>query len=291
MAAFVSRVAAAALRGSAAGFGNMEMAASLSRSAARRIGDSSAWRVTQAALLQGGRAGYQSSSTIRLHSQLRHKSTAAGLTAPTPTAASPTFSASAGLLASLLSFPVRHPFTSNVIIATAKTSAADLIAQTAVEGKGFSEIDWQRNAVFIAFGAVYIGVFQYFLQVRCFSTWFKGAAEFANSSLAAKCRDKAGLSLLAKQIGFDCGLHLPFIYLPTFYVIKESVTGKGSPVDWVKGGTEKYVKNFSSDVPVMLKVWFPADILCFTVPMWLRLPIRHAISLGWTTYLSFLRGN
>lgn len=38
------------------------------------------------------------------------------------------------------------------------------------------------------------------------------------------------------------------------------------------------------------RVWGPADLLCFSVPLWLRLPVRHVISFAWTAYLSFVRG-
>lgn len=84
--------------------------------------------------------------------------------------------------------------------------------------------------------------------------------------------------LLAKQVGFDVFVHLPFLYLPSFYVVKESVAGSGGgPVDWVTNAADKYTRNWMTDVKVMTQVWLPADIICFTVPMWLRLPIRHAI--------------
>ena len=91
-----------------------------------------------------------------------------------------------GLLASILSFPVRAPFAFNVIVATAKTSAADAIAQIAVEKKSFSEFNWNRNAVFVVFGAAYIGIFQYWLQVNLFSKWFAGCAPFANASIGTR---------------------------------------------------------------------------------------------------------
>ena len=34
-----------------------------------------------------------------------------------------------------------------------------------VEGRGFWEIDWKRNVVFLVFGAAYLGGFQYWIQV------------------------------------------------------------------------------------------------------------------------------
>jgi len=70
---------------------------------------------------------------------------------------------------SYVAFAKANPFFNNVLIATLKTSAADLVAQCAIEGKPFSEIDWQRNMVFCLFGAVYLGGFQYWYQVRAAS--------------------------------------------------------------------------------------------------------------------------
>mmetsp|Transcript_18859 Transcript_18859/g.60571 ORF Transcript_18859/g.60571 Transcript_18859/m.60571 type:complete len:155 (+) Transcript_18859:151-615(+) len=149
-----------------------------------------------------------------------------------------------------------------------------------------------RNMVFVAFGAVYLGGFQYWLQVNKFGQWFPTSASFSNASFAAKLKDTAGQIGLIKQILFDVGIHLPFMYFPTFYAFKEFVQGTSwNPVDWVKDGCHKYFfVNFQSDVTKMLSVWVPADMLCFSVPLWLRLPVRHVISFVWTAYLSFLHG-
>ena len=66
----------------------------------------------------------------------------------------------------------------------------------------------------------------------------------------------------------------------------------------------------SQDVFDVFRVWGPADLVCFSVPLWLRLPVRHArvpkahqlrastctrlkaevVSFVWTAYLSFARG-
>lgn len=67
---------------------------------------------------------------------------------------------------SYLAFAKAYPFTNNVLIATVKTSAADLVAQCVIERKPVTQIDWQRNLVFCLFGAVYLGAFQYWYQVH-----------------------------------------------------------------------------------------------------------------------------
>ena len=47
-------------------------------------------------------------------------------------------------------------------------------------------------------------------------------------------------------------------------------------------GLGLYKDNFVTDNKAMLSVWLPADIIVFSVPLYLRLPIRHVVSLGWT---------
>ncbi len=92
-----------------------------------------------------------------------------------------------------------------------------------------------------------------------------------------------------------------------------------NPVDMAVNGVSKYYNNFQKvgcahfkgcrqrarlsssshldpsarlqDFTALFQVWFPADIILFSLPMWLRMPCRHLVSLGWTSYLSFLRGS
>mmetsp|Transcript_18984 Transcript_18984/g.28667 ORF Transcript_18984/g.28667 Transcript_18984/m.28667 type:complete len:218 (-) Transcript_18984:263-916(-) len=194
------------------------------------------------------------------------------------------------LMSRFLSFPKTNPFNFNLLVATGKTSAADLLTQIVVEKR--EEIDWKRNASFAVFGCLYLGGFQYWLQVNMFRKWFSGMERFTQLSLTQKLRDVQGLQTAGKQIFFDCFIHLPFMYYPTFYVVKEGVQGgSSSPDAWIKNGFTKYISNFVPDQKAMLSVWFPADIIIFSVPIWLRLPTRHVVSFGWTAYLSFLRGS
>ena len=54
--------------------------------------------------------------------------------------------------------------------------------------------------------------------------------------------------------------------------------------------SSRYQTNFAKDEFDLLRVWLPADIVCFSVPLYLRLPVRHVVSFVWTAYLSFSRG-
>ena len=105
-----------------------------------------------------------------------------------------------------------------------------------------------------------------------------------------KFRDGPGLRALAAQTALDLAV-LTAIYLPTFYVFKASVfSGSLAPSVWVGTGLENYHDNFSKDEFDLMRLMLPADLVCFSVPLYLRLPVRHVVSFFWTTYLSFARG-
>ncbi|CAE6937313.1 unnamed protein product [Symbiodinium sp. CCMP2592] len=191
---------------------------------------------------------------------------------------------------SYVAFAKSFPFTNNLLIATMKTSAADLVAQCVIEQKPLNEVDWKRNMVFCLFGAVYLGAFQYWYQVNVFKRMFPGVEKFTEQPWAAKLRDGPGLLALAGQTALDLGM-LTFVYLPTFYVFKAGVFSTAwDASEWVKGGIGSYTRNWNKDVFDVFRVWGPADLVCFSVPLWLRLPVRHVVSFVWTAYLSFARG-
>lgn len=79
---------------------------------------------------------------------------------------------------------------------------------------------------------------------------------------------------------------LSFCYLPVFYVFKAAVFSEVASVSaWVSNGMNTYFKNCWKDWYDVVRVWGPADIVCFSVPLWLRLPVRHIVSFVWTAYL------
>lgn len=186
-------------------------------------------------------------------------------------------------------FAKQYPFANNIGIATAKTAAADLLAQTVIAQTPIMEIDVQRSFLFMVFGAVYLGGFQYLYQVQVFKRLFD-IEKFTNLSLKEKLEDKEGLKNLGLQTALDLTV-LTFIYLPTFYIFKAGVfSGSTDPSVWTSTGLDNYMTNFAKDEADLLKVWFPADLVCFSVPLYLRLPVRHVVSFVWTAYLSFARG-
>jgi len=186
-------------------------------------------------------------------------------------------------------FAQEYPFANNVGIATVKTAAADLLAQTVIAHTPLDAIDWQRSLLFCLFGATYLGGFQYLYQVNIFKKMFD-VDKFTSQSWGDKLQDGPGLKALAAQTALDLGV-LTAIYLPTFYIFKASVfSGSLDPSVWFQSGFSNYQMNFAKDEFDLIRVWLPADLICFSVPLYLRLPVRHVVSFVWTAYLSFARG-
>lgn len=186
-------------------------------------------------------------------------------------------------------FPERSPFATNMLMATFKTSLADLVIQK-TEGR---EIDWRRNAIFAAFGAVALGGLQWVVYVEGFKRLFPACVKFASSPWAQKLKDRAGQKALIGQTVVDNFVWAPFGYFPLFYVFKESIQGGDDfEISWsrVKSGLSKWRDNFFPDAAAMAMVFVPADILIFTVPMWVRLPLCHSIGFAWCLVLSAMRG-
>eukprot|EP00440_Ansanella_granifera_P020149 gb/GFBE01021889.1/.p1 GENE.gb/GFBE01021889.1/~~gb/GFBE01021889.1/.p1 ORF type:complete len:241 (+),score=52.90 gb/GFBE01021889.1/:1-723(+) len=190
------------------------------------------------------------------------------------------------------SFAARHPFAFQLVVATAKTSAADLMTQVVVEKKSLTEVDWKRNGIFVVFGFVYLGCFQYWLMVNKFRQWFPTMDRFAKLPFAEKLKDTAGIIDAAKMVVFDLAVHMPLMYFPSYYSVKEFVSGKTwNPIDWVKDGVTKYTNNFVADYTACVKLWGPSDCIQFVLPVHIRMPFRHLVSFFWTAYVSFTRGS
>ena len=186
-------------------------------------------------------------------------------------------------------FAKKYPFVNNFIIAAIKTCGADIMAQTVIGHTPLAELDLQRALLFCAFGGLYSGAFQYAYQVQVFKKLFD-VDKFTSQSWSEKLKDLPGIRALAAQTGLDLTV-LTLVYLPAFYIFKASVfSGSADPSEWFSLGVSTYASNFGKDETDLLKVWLPADLICFSVPLYLRMPVRQAVSFLWTVYLSFARG-
>lgn len=195
-----------------------------------------------------------------------------------------------GLWGWLVTFPKRNPFATNCIIATTKTSIADLLVQSAEGKTKIDEIDWKRNSVFTVFGFAYLGVAQWFLYVPVFARLCPNAIKFANKSWAEKLKDKAGQIDLVKQTLLDNFIHYTFIYFPVFYTFKTWLQSTPDQGNTVVRALEKYKTNCVKDNLSMWSLWIPGDLLVYSCPIWMRLPLNHGISFVWTMILSWMRG-
>lgn len=190
------------------------------------------------------------------------------------------------------SFAKRSPFLFQLGVATGKTMAADFMTQTVAEGKSLKEIDWKRNGIFVVFGFAYLGGFQYWLMVTKYRQWFPTMDRFGKLGFADKLKDTAGMLDALKMVVFDVVVHLPMIYFPVYYTVKEVVTGSSwNPLHWMKDGVSHYSTNMREDLTAMIQLWGPSDCIQFVLPIHIRMPFRHLVSFFWTAYVSFTRGS
>ena len=186
----------------------------------------------------------------------------------------------------LRGIPRRHPVAFGCGISCLKTSSADLVCQTKLEGKDWADVDWRRTSIFGLWGFAYLGGVQYFLYSFAFPRAFPGAVKFIEAPLRQKLRDRQGMLTLAKQVAFDQLIHHPFVLFPAFYLVKETVEG-----GTVAQGLAKCKANWAADCVVTWRVWVPVFIVNFSLcPLWLRVPFVAAVSFGFTMFWSFLRG-
>jgi len=235
--------------------------------------------------------------------QARHKSTsvfpaATGTSTSTSTAAGVASAAAkakappSGL--GLVQMAKKFPFAVGVVIACVKTGVCDYLVQVTLQGKRHDEVDWSRIRVFLGFGAVYLGACQWFIYVALFGRLFPGMTRFADQPWREKLKNYQGMRALAGQVAFDNFVHYPLLYFPVFYVFKESIQGNlsdANPTQIAKEAMSKYYSNMWSDNLAIWALWIPADIVVYSCPMWLRLPLNHGISFVWTCILSFMRGD
>jgi len=191
----------------------------------------------------------------------------------------------------ILTFPERRPREFNIMLAIFKTWVADAVVQLYEGRKGVKQgFDWRRSIAFALFGLVYIGLAQWFLYVSILTWLFPDAMIFANAPLSVKLHDTTGMLDMAGQIAVDLFIIGVFIYFPVFYVIKAMCQETGSILSRAQKGLGKYWTNIVSDNLAYGPIWIPADVVIFSVPMYLRMPLEHLVSIGWTMFMSATRG-
>ena len=117
--------------------------------------------------------------------------------------------------------------------------------------------------------------------------------KFASQSFREKLKNKQGMRNLYKQVAFDNFIHYTFLYFPIFYIFKESIQerqGEFSIMNTVKDGLSLYSQNAVKDNLSMWAMWIPGDFVIYAIPVWMRLPANHLLSLAWIVILSAMRG-
>jgi len=198
-----------------------------------------------------------------------------------------------GVWGAITTFPKRQPYATNIIVATVKTSLADIAVQKAQNPD--KDIDWKRNGVFTMFGFAYLGIAQWFVYVTVFTRLCPNAIRFSNLSWADKLKDRAGQIDLVKQTLLDNFVHYTFIYFPVFYTFKELIqadqAGSENQDGLFSRAMQKYWKNSVQDNLAIWALWIPLDLAIYAAPVWMRLPLNHSVSLLWTMILSSMRGD
>ena len=177
----------------------------------------------------------------------------------------------------------QRPIMTGTGIAFFKSVLADYLTQKVVEKKSFNDIDWRRNLCFGVFGFAYTGL-------ACYGVYAKLYPYLFGTVLNNICNTK--IKMVMGQISVDQLIHSPLIYMPMFYCVKAVVYKGEISKGLIHSTLNKYFfVNMKDDVLSLWKFWIPANILTFTViPLHLRVPYLTFISLVWTSYLSYLRG-
>lgn len=197
---------------------------------------------------------------------------------------------------SITSFPKRHPVIFGAVFTSSKTIAADIFVQTQIEEKKWSEIQWRRTAVFATFGFFYMGIAQYgvyvkFLAGRC----FPNAANYAAKGIRAKIKDVRGTRDLILQVAFDQLFHIPFMFYPVYYVIKEVLHTDLSASDiqtpFIFRALGHWRTNFYDDMKTSWMIWWPCNMINFGfMPMHMRVPFMAVCSFVFCVCISVARG-
>jgi len=204
-----------------------------------------------------------------------------------------------GFWEQITTFPRRQPFATALITGTVKTTLADVIVQLAEMKPHY---DFWRTCVFTVFGFLFQGVFLWNVYIRVFMWLCPRAEQFGNLGWEAKLADVPGQVDLVKQVCLDVFVVIPFFFFPTFHIVKELVQGspnqeddddsggRGKPRRVVARALARYRRVGPGDVSKFWMIWIPVDIVIYSCPVWMRLPLNHLVSFLSTSLLSILRG-
>eukprot|EP00927_Polykrikos_kofoidii_P055257 TRINITY_DN49538_c0_g1_i1.p1 TRINITY_DN49538_c0_g1~~TRINITY_DN49538_c0_g1_i1.p1 ORF type:complete len:216 (-),score=30.78 TRINITY_DN49538_c0_g1_i1:33-626(-) len=182
------------------------------------------------------------------------------------------------MLASLNAWMARHAVVTAALAGTSKTSGCDFCVQRFAERR--DTVDWRRNAAFASFGLSWVGCGQYFLFNKVFPFLVPGI------------NGRARLLPIISVTMMDSFVHIPFLYLPIFYLFRaiahEPLKG---PQEVLEVAVLSWRTNLLSDVRMQCSIFAPVIAFNFAVnPPHLRVPFTVAAGILWVCVLSFSRG-
>lgn len=195
-----------------------------------------------------------------------------------------------GMWGAIRTFPKRHPFLTNLILSVTGYSLADYIVQRSEE----KEIDRKRILSFACFGFVQ-GCVAWTAFVKVFSKLTPGSVRFSNLSLAEKLTNRQGQIDVIKQTILDNFVYTPLIFFPIFYSCKSCIQSEhgehGDLCSRLREAVGQYYDNLVDDNVASCKIWLWGDLLIFTVPAWMRMPVFQGVNFGFSVVLSHMRGS
>uniref|UniRef100_A0A7S2D3H0 Peroxisomal membrane protein MPV17 n=1 Tax=Octactis speculum TaxID=3111310 RepID=A0A7S2D3H0_9STRA len=185
----------------------------------------------------------------------------------------------AQLLAPLDAAMARYPAAGAALLAMTKATAVDVSIQSLVEKR---KIDWRRTAVFAAHGFLWGGAGQWVLYNRIFPRVFSAAWSSGR---------KMNWKTVVQCVMADSLLHMPFIYMPLFYIIREAAPGEGTLTDQTCNGLKSWRENLVEDTMYQVSIFVPVQMwnFAYNPPHW-RVPFVLSAGIVWLSLLSTIRG-
>ncbi len=168
-----------------------------------------------------------------------------------------------------------------------KNFTADYVIQTNFENK---ELNYHRLVVFTSFGLLYVGGAQYIILNRILPRFLPGLLE-------------GQIRPAAKAVVFDQIFHMPFLYLPVFYIFREVGQVSDSMFININRKEEFYNRiiqpayaswknSFSADMLIEMSIFVPVQALNFTIiKPHFRVPFLTCFGFLWVMTLSYRRGS
>jgi len=165
-------------------------------------------------------------------------------------------------------FYATYPLQAAVLTCGVKASLADFVAQVRSFSDSEQAIEMKRNAAYIIYGGIFIGLMCHVEYDVIFPQLFGTSHNFQT---------------IASKVLFDNFISAPLMWLPPAYFIKAILFGYP-----LQEGADRYVTDIKEGLLIKYwSLWLPAQVISFTfVPDQLRVLFMACISFGWFIVLS-----